>query len=213
MRAGGQERGQCQERGHCQERGQFQGGGRCHGPLPTLLAVFCLVPLVPDGPVTGVTAVSTPSYFTSPNSTARPAGQVVVLYPYPSVATPEGQLWQAASGLRFRTPGGYFLVPDGPGGRIGFSPAVGYGADTLTARTFVALHDGHPPPETAPLRAALAAQLAAWRVSNVVAVSGPVPQPAVVQFITWLVQRPPTRTGDVDVWDLTATLRANRKDS
>jgi hypothetical protein len=169
---------------------------------PAVLALFCLVPLVPNGPISGVTGVPTPSYFTSSSLAEQPAGQVTVLYPYPSLDTPEGQLWQAMADLHFRSPGGYFLVPDGPGQRIGFSAAVGYGADTLTARVFVALYAGHPPAQTAALRAAVLAQWGSWRVSSLVAELRPQPYPApALGFITWLVGKPPTRVEDVEVWD------------
>jgi hypothetical protein len=169
---------------------------------PALLAVVCLVPLVPNGPITGVTEARTPSYFTSSSLTDQPGGRVTVLYPYPSAGSPEGQLWQAMAGLHFRSPGGYFLVPDGPGHRIGFSAAVGYGADTLTARVFIALYAGHPPTQTAALRAALLAQWASWHVSSLVAVLGPETHPTgSLQFMTWLAGKPPTRAVDVEVWD------------
>ena len=144
----------------------------------------------------------TPSYFTSPALTARPAGQVSILYPYPSTATPDGQLWQAMAGMGFRSPGGYFLVPDGPDRKIGYSAAVGYGADTLTARVLIALHDGRPPPRTATLRAALLAQWASWHASSLVAVFGGEAQPvAALQFLTWLVGRPPIPVDQVDLWE------------
>jgi hypothetical protein len=168
---------------------------------PVIVAAVCLVPLIPGGPVTGVTAASTPAYFTSPALTKRPAGQVTVLYPYPSVATPEGQLWQARSAMHFRSPGGYFLVPDGPEGHIGFSAAISYGADTLTARVLISLDAGRPPAETPALRAALLSQFRSWRVSSLVAVFGSVPQPAALSFLTWLAGRPPVRVDDVYVWD------------
>jgi hypothetical protein len=170
--------------------------------LPALVAVVCLVPLIPGGPITGVVGIGTPSYFTSDSLAATPAGRVIVLYPYPSVASPEGQLWQAVADMHFRSPGGYFLVPDGPGRRIGFSASVGYGADTLTARVFIALDQGHPPAQTPALRAALLAQFGSWHVSSLVAVFGPVSRPdASSQFLTWLAGRPPTPVDDVDVWD------------
>lgn len=179
--------------------------GRPVGPrrwvVPSLLAVVCLLPLVPDGPITGVTAIWTPAYFTSPALTSQPAGAVTVLYPYPSVATPAGQLWQAMAGLHFRSPGGYFLVPDGPRQQIGFSAAVGYGADTLTARVLIALHEGRPPPPTTALRAALLAQWAEWHVSRLVAVVNGEAHPAAsLQFLTWLVGRPPRHVDEVALW-------------
>ncbi len=170
--------------------------------LPALVAAVCLVPLIPAGPVRGVTPIGAPSYFTSASLAGTPAGRVTLLYPFPSTPSPEGQLWQAMAGMHFRSPGGYFLVPDGPGQKIGFSPALGYGADTLTARVLVGLYHGRPPVETAALRSALLAQWGSWHVSSLVAVFGPVSQPAASrQFMTWLVGRPPVPVDGVDVWD------------
>jgi hypothetical protein len=169
---------------------------------PALLALVCLVPLVPNGPISRVTGVRTPSYFTSSSLADEAPGRVTLLYPYPSLDTPDGQLWQAMADFHFRSPGGYFLVPDGPGQRIGFSTAVGNGADTLTARVFIALYAGHPPAQTAALRAAVLAQLASWRVSRLVAAFGPEPNPAAsLRFITWLAGEAPTRVDGVEVWD------------
>lgn len=177
-------------------------GGPWTRVAPGLVALVCLVPLIPDGPVTGVVGIWTPSYFTSPTLTARSAGQVAVLYPYPSTSTPAGQLWQAMAGLHFRSPGGYFLVPDGPDDKIGFSAAVGYGADTLTARVLIAVHDGRAPPRTAGLRAALLSQWASWHVSSLVAVFDGEAQPAAaLQFLTWLVGKPPVPVDEVDLWE------------
>ena len=192
------------DRLHTVAGGWRRPSGSPAGPLawavPGLVALVCLVPLLPNGTISGTTGIWTPSYFTSPALTGRPAGRVTLLYPYPSVATPEGQLWQAMAGLHFRSPGGYFLVPDGPDQKIGFSAAVGYGADTLTSRVLIALHQGRPPPRTAALRAAMLAQWASWHVSSMVAARGGQAQPAALSFLTWLVGRPPTPVDQVDLW-------------
>ncbi|HZM56417.1 MAG TPA: hypothetical protein VFC03_15455 [Acidimicrobiales bacterium] len=173
------------------------------GSVPLALALVCLLPLAPDLPLPGVADPNTPAYFASPSLAATPAGEVSILYPYPSSAAPEGELWQADGGMHFKSPGGYFLVPDGPGHAIGFSPIVSYGADTLTATVLVQLHAGTPPPETSQLRTALLAQFRSWNVRSLVASFGSEPRPAdALQFLTWLVGRPPVRDVDVDVWIL-----------
>jgi hypothetical protein len=169
--------------------------------LPAVVAVLCLVPLVPDLPLAGITNPAVPAYFSSSSLTSTPAGAVTLLYPYPSSSVPNGQLWQAVADMHFKSVGGYFLVPDGPEGHIGFSPVVSYGADTLTARTLISLYDGDPPPETTGLRLALLAQLRAWRVSSIVASFGGVPDPArSLAFLTWMAGRPPVHDVDVDLW-------------
>lgn len=103
--------------------------------------------------------------------------------------------------MRFRTPGGYFLVPFGPDHDIGFSTVVGYGTGTLTAQTLIALYAGHPPAETPSLRAALRAQLRAWDVTDVVETATDDPDPArAVAFLSWLTGRPPTVEAGGRAW-------------
>jgi len=127
---------------------------------------------------------------------------VALIYPYPSSPTPQGQLWQAQAELRFKMPGGYFLVPQPPGRSIAFSPTLGYDTDTLTARTLIALAAGMPPAETPALRGALRGQLRAWRVQNLLASTAGVVGPAQsIQFLTWLAGRPPTAEGGLLVWE------------
>jgi len=173
--------------------------------LPALLAVVCLVPLVPSIPLGGFGDPGVPSYFTSSSLQRVPEGSVALLYPYPSSATPQGELWQAAGDLRFKMPGGYFLVPQPPGRAIAFSPTLGYDTDTLTARTLIALGAGDPPPQTPALRRALRAQLGSWHVRTLLGSTTGLANPAQsVAFLTWLTGVPPTHDRDVLAWyDLT----------
>jgi hypothetical protein len=169
--------------------------------LPALVAVACLVPLVPAIPLQGAGDPGVPAYFTSPSLDRIPDGSVALLYPYPSTPTPQGQLWQASSRMHFKMPGGYFLVPQSPGRAIAFTPTLGYDTDTLTARTLIALAAGTPPTETAPLRAALVAQLRSWHVATLVASPADVAQPAQsLQFLTWLAGTSPRPGPGVLVW-------------
>jgi hypothetical protein len=168
---------------------------------PALLGLFCLIPLVPVLPLRGISGVTAPAYFTSASLDHTRPGQVMVLYPYPSSAVPAGQLWQALAGMHFKSPGGYFLVPDGPNHTIGFTPTVPYGSNTLTARVLGQVYKGTPPPETAALRLALLAQFRSWHVSSIIASLAAVPQPgSSLQFLTWLVGTPPVRDVDVEAW-------------
>jgi hypothetical protein len=170
--------------------------------FPGLLAVVCLVPVIPSVPLQGVGDPRVPSYFSSPALKRIAPDSVALLYPYPSSPTPQGQLWQAQSNLRFKMPGGYFLVPQPPGRTIAFSPTLGYDTDTLTARTLIALAAGTPPPETSDLRTALIAQLRAWHVQTLLASPVGAPRPAQsVQFLTWMAGRPATIQGDMLVWE------------
>ncbi len=169
--------------------------------VPGALAVLCLVPLIPAIPMQGFGDPGVPAYFGSSSLQRVPAGSVALLYPFPSSLTPQGELWQARADLRFKMPGGYFLVPQPPGHAIAFSPTLGYDTDTLTARTLIALAAGTPPPETPALRAALAAQLRSWHVRTLLMSTAGLAQPAQsVQFLTWLAGARPARDRDVLAW-------------
>ena len=170
--------------------------------VPGVVALVCLLPVVPSIPLLGFADPGVPTFFTSHDVQELPADSVALLYPFPSSPTPQGQLWQAQAELRFKMPGGYFLVPQPPGRAIAFSPALGYDTDTLTARTLIALAAGTPPAETPALRAALNAQLRSWDVQTLLASTVGVVRPAEsVQFLTWLAGRAPTSQGGLLVWE------------
>jgi hypothetical protein len=170
--------------------------------VPGLLALVCLAPVLPTVPLPGVGDPRVPPYFSSPALERIRPDSVALLFPYPSSPTPEGQLWQAQSHLRFKMPGGYFLVPQPPGRTIAFTPTLGYDTDTLTARTLIALAAGSPPPETPALRMALIAQLKAWHVQTLLASTVGLARPAQsVQFLTWMAGRPATPSGGLLVWE------------
>ena len=169
--------------------------------LPAVVAVICLVPVLPAIPLQGFADPGVPAYFSSASLQRVPSGSVALLYPFPSTPTPQGQLWQAESDFRFKMPGGYFLVPQSPQRTIAFTPAIGYDTNTLTARTLIALAAGTPPPESPALHAALTAQLRSWHVRTLLASTVGLAQPAQsVQFLTWLAGRPPTPDGGVLTW-------------
>lgn len=171
------------------------------GLLPGLLAVVCLVPVIPSIPLQGIADPGVPAFFTSPALDRIVPDSVALLYPFPSSPTPQGQLWQAEATMRFKMPGGYFLVPQPPGRSIAFSPALGYDTDTLTARTLIGLAAGTPPAETPALRLALVAQLRSWHVQTLLASTAGVTDPArSVQFLSWLAGGPPRPEGGLLVW-------------
>ena len=77
------------------------------------LACLALLPLVPAWPYwTRIAQV--PRYFSSSLVTSVPEGSVAVLYPFPSSGDAIPVLWQVAAGMRFKTPGGRFVVPGRP---------------------------------------------------------------------------------------------------
>jgi hypothetical protein len=170
--------------------------------VPGVIAVVALVPLVPNVPFTALGPVGTPQYFSTAVDQIR-AGTTAIVYPYPSSRTPNAQMWQAVANMRFRMPGGYYLVPQPPSNHIAYSPVIGYGRTTLTATVLTELYEGSPPPLTPTLRRTLLAQWQAWHVRTVIAVPDGSVQPGqAVSFLSSLLGRPPRREpGGAEVWD------------
>ncbi len=86
------------------------------------LVVLCILSLVPRWPFPTAPA-SVPDYFTSSAADRIPAGDIVLISPYPSVAQVQPQLWQSVAGMRFSIIGGYALFK-GPRGTSDNFPAV-----------------------------------------------------------------------------------------
>jgi hypothetical protein len=170
--------------------------------VPGVIAVVALLPLVPNVPFIAVGQVGTPLYFSTTVDRIR-AGTTAIVYPYPSSLTPNAQMWQAVADMRFRMPGGYFLVPQPPSDHIAFSSAIGYGRLTLTATVLTELYRGSPPALTPSLRTKLLGQWQAWRVRTLVAFPEGVPQPGqAVSFFASLLGGPPRlEPGGAYVWD------------
>jgi hypothetical protein len=170
--------------------------------VPLLVSVVVLVPLIPVAPFTAVGPVGAPAYFTSPALHRVPSGSVAVVYPYPTSKMPNAQAWQATSRMRFRMPGGYFLVPQGPNNKIAFSPTLAYTRTTLAAQVLSQLVEGTPPPESPSLRSGLLTEFRAWHVRTVIAFPTLAAKPAQsIQFLTWLLGAPPkVQPGAAYVW-------------
>jgi hypothetical protein len=84
--------------------------------LPVLvLAVTCVLPLVPRSPYSYVDA-GTPSYFTSAAVNRIPDGGVAFTYPVPRYPGSAPMLWQAQSRFRYRSLGGYVITRGDSGG-------------------------------------------------------------------------------------------------
>ena len=141
---------------------------------------------------------SIPTYFTSAAVDKIPEGSTVLVAPFDWYgANDEPQLWQAASGFRFRMPEGYVYVPDpaGPGPSTG--PLPTRFSLTLDA-IFAAPPRSATPPITPTDRATYLAQLHAWHATTVLV--GPMPNHAVmVHFFTQLLGRPSHAQGGVIV--------------
>jgi hypothetical protein len=159
------------------------------------LACLALLPLVPAWPYWARTA-QVPRYFSSGQVTALRPGSVAVLYPFPAAANAIPMLWQVAAGMRFKSPGGRFVLP-APGKPAG--PASDQ--QTLTGQILTRLAAGQLPVLTPGLRRALLDQLRAWQVRAVlVQPAGPRPG-LVVPFFEWLLGQPPdVRSGGISAW-------------
>ncbi len=162
--------------------------------VPLALSAVCLVPLVPDWPYATQSA-AIPSYFTSSAVRAIPAGSVALVYPWANYFHSQAMVWQAAAGMRFKMPGGYFLMAM-PG-----TQAASYeGPPSDTENVFNALYLGHLPARTPALRRDILSELRRWRVQTVVAVPMGKDPDAAIAFLAWLLGRPPALSHGVTVW-------------
>ena len=170
-------------------------GSAAAGAACGALACLALLPLLPAWPYQARVA-QVPRYFSSAQVTAIPDGSVAVLYPFPTSGDATGTLWQVAAGMRFKSPGGRFVVP--APGSAGTPPSDRL---TLVGQTFAELAGGQLPPPTSALRSALRAQLRSWHVRTVL-VQPTGQRPAlVVPFFDWLLGRPPdASTGGISAW-------------
>ena len=165
------------------------------GAVCAVLACLALLPLVPAWPY-GARVTQVPRYFSSDLAAAVPQGSVTVLYPFPASGDAIPMLWQVAAGMRFKSPGGRFVIP--APGSVG-TPASD--RQTLVGQTFSQLADGQMPALTPALRLALLAQLRSWDVRAVL-VQPTGQRPALVMpFFEWLLGRPPdARSGGINAW-------------
>lgn len=165
------------------------------GAACAALACLALLPLVPAWPYwTRIAHV--PRYFSSAQVTAIPEGSVAVLYPFPSSGDAIPMLWQVAAGMRFKSPGGRFLIP--APGSVG-TPASSQ--PSLTGQTFSRLAAGQMPAMTPALRASLRDQLRSWDVRAVLVQSAGRRPGLVLPFFEWLLGRPPdTSSGGISAW-------------
>jgi hypothetical protein len=163
--------------------------------VPALLAVAVAVPLIPAWPYT-LTTDQVPAYFNSTAVNAVPTGSVAVLYPSPSASGSTSELWQLASGLRFKTPAGHFVVPS-PGN----PPILPPFHSTLTTTALIDLENGVPLAETPAIRSGILAQLDSWNVRSVLVEPTGVKPELVIPYFEWLLGRPPnSREGGIQAW-------------
>ncbi len=160
--------------------------------VATILVLAAVLPLTPAR-LPGVDARAVPAFFTAPAARMCPGGSVLVL-PFPAPDTTEPMRWQAASGMAFAMPGGYFIGPAVDGRAY-----VG-GQPTPTGLLLRAVQlDGQVRAPTPLLRSTFAHDVQRWRACA--AVLGPAPQADALRAqVTALVGREPESTGGVLLW-------------
>jgi hypothetical protein len=161
--------------------------------VPAVMCVAVLVPLLPAWPY-NMEPTGVPNYFTSGAADAIPPGSVALIYPFPDADFANPQNWQASTFLRFKTPGGRFIVPKDSTGAV--SPS----RPTLTDDVLTALAAGNPPSRTSTLRAKFDEQLRSWHVTTIVAIPTGTDPAQAIQYLTWLLGSSPTTSSGAFTW-------------
>jgi hypothetical protein len=151
------------------------------------VAGVVLAPLFPALPLTGLATVTAPAFFTSAAVKQLPSGTPVLAVPWPSVSAMDGMNWQAASDMRFRLLGGYFIGP------------ASTNQDVLR-RIAQSFSGPAPPPDPGGIQMSeFVKELHDNNVGAIVVGSNP-QQAAAVAFFTSLLGTPPRESEGVDVW-------------
>ncbi len=137
---------------------------------------------------------STPPFFTSVAAQRIPEGSVALVVPYTvGPYTVMSEVWQAATGMRFKMPEGYIFTP-GPQGPIQGPTPTELGADLAAIDS-----TGQVPALDPATLTWLRHQLHAWDVQTVVV--GPSSyREAMLGFMTQLLDSPGEDMGGVTVW-------------
>ena len=162
--------------------------------LGLVLAAACVVPLFAR-PYAVTAAPAVPRFF---SDTQRwvPAGSTALVLPYPTGTQTQPLAWQAAAGMSFQMPGGYFIGP-----AAGGEAYVGGPGPLPVAVTLTHIEQGTAAPVITPeLRAQFKQELAYWRAGAIVA--GPGARATLIAFVTGLVQRQPIWADGVLLWRL-----------
>jgi hypothetical protein len=158
-----------------------------HRALALAAVGLALLPLVPRTPYPAA-AMPTPAFFTALGSLV-PDGSVMLVAPYVRGGNTEGMLWQAQSGMAFKMPEGYALIP-GPRANP---------PNSVLGSEMVAIEHGTAPDLNPDSLDRMRADLKAWAVTTVVV--GPMPhRVAVVALFTALLGGAPVERGGVQLW-------------
>ena len=198
---------------------RIRGSGESRGASPSTRAVrlaglgtlvLCLLvvtaPLVPAIPYSsGATDVST--FFTSAKVQAIPQGAVALAYPYPEFPADQAMLWQAESGWRFKLLGGY-AYRSGPNRAPFLYPAILQPAlvQQILTDAYAGVGNRGLPVGVSMAEAATSVRqfIRANHVGVIlIGLTGRDPQ-TVVRVVARALHRTGRRTGNVDVWTITA---------
>ena len=159
-----------------------------HRALALAAAGLALLPLVPRTPYPAA-AMPTPAFFTAAFGSLVPDGSVTLVAPYVRGGNTEGMLWQAQSGMAFKMPEGYALIP-GPRANP---------PNSVLGSEMVAIEHGAAPDLNPDSLDRMRADLNAWAVTTVIV--GPMPhRVAVVALFSALLGRAPVERGGVQLW-------------
>jgi hypothetical protein len=159
-------------------------------------AVVALVPLIPTLPILS-TRLEIPAFFTDGSAQRLPPTGSVLMTPYGNhYADDPPELWEAMSGLAFKTQLGSLYTPGPEDGHL-----IGPDTDPLGIELNALGDYHHPAPSmlSSSARVTYLSDLRAHAVTTVIV--GPSPGAAQVeQLMTELLGKPGTSTGGVVVW-------------
>ncbi|HXZ82223.1 MAG TPA: hypothetical protein VED84_00550 [Acidimicrobiales bacterium] len=163
-----------------------------------LVAAVLLFPLIPRWPYPSE-GTDVPRYFTSSAVEHIADGAVVLTYPYTEPNDTDPEVWQLASGFRFRLVGGYAYVANNGGVRFGAPPIHPGTIVSLLQGAYLKYYLGRPPADETTYRAIRAGLREAGVDDFILAMRGADPA-LVVREMTAALDRRPTSTGGVLVW-------------
>ncbi len=174
--------------------------------LASTIAAAVIASLIPSGSTNrpyGSTTYEAPSQLVAWTTGVVPEGKPVLTYPYPSWADLSPIVWQWQQAFRYKTPAGYFRVPQGRDDHVAFSDATGYAYVSTPAKVFIGLQLGHPPALTPELKADFKRTLRRWNLRWVVALVAPNAQAGPTHaYLKALLGTPLHREPTLMVWQL-----------
>jgi hypothetical protein len=162
-----------------------------------LLAGALLFPLIPRWPYPSE-QIGVPGYFTGPSVDRIAEGAVVLTYPYAEPDNVTAEIWQLASGFRFRLAGGYAYVANNGGQSFGNPPIHPATLVELLRGAYVGYF--WRPPETEATYRALRAGLHEARIDDFVMTMRGADPGLVRAEMTTALGRRPDAVGGVLVW-------------